>query len=308
MGNKRQKKRKAISPMRRGKIRTFYIIMAPFLLMFFAYRLFPMAWGVYISFTNYSGFNMNNLKFVGWSNYIRAFTDSQAFSSLGRTFLIGLITIPLSMIICNFMAIILSMKVKNVGVYRTLFYIPSIIPAVAVGTIWNGMYLRDGGVINEVIKLLGGEPVNWLGYERIFMSLIIMMLWTAGASVLNNIASIKNISPDLFEAARLDGAGNWKIVTKIILPMMSPMNYMALTTGVINSLQLFGQPLMLSGGGMSSVPIEPVYTYMVHTYQQIFANLRFGYGLALTWIVFVIMVVFTIVNKRVEKKWVHNDE
>lgn len=294
--------------MQRGKTRTFYIIMAPFLLMFLAYRLFPMVWGVYISFTNYSGFNMNNLKFVGWSNYVRAFTDSQAFSSLGRTFLIGVITIPLSMIICNFMAIILSMKVKNVGVYRTLFYIPSIIPAVAVGTIWNGMFLRDGGVINEIIKTFGGEPVNWLGYERIFISLIVMMLWTAGASVLNNIASIKNISQDLFEAARLDGAGNWKIITKIILPMMAPMNYMALTTGVISSLQLFGQPLMLSGGGMSTVPIEPVYTYMVHAYQQIFANLRFGYGLALTWIVFLIMVVFTIVNKRIEKKWVHNDE
>lgn len=294
--------------MQRGEMRAFYIIMAPFLLMFLAYRLFPMAWGVYISFTNYSGFNMNNLKLVGWSNYVRAFTDSQAFSSLGRTFLLGVITIPLSMIICNFMAIILSMKVKNVGVYRTLFYIPSIIPAVAVGTIWNGMFLRDGGVINEMLKLFGGEPVNWLGYERIFMSLIIMMLWTAGASVLNNIASIKNISQDLFEAARLDGAGNWKIITKIILPMMAPMNYMALTTGVINSLQLFSQPLMLSGGGMSSVPIEPVYTYMVHTYQQIFANLRFGYGLALTWIVFLIMVVFTIVNKRIEKKWVHNGE
>ena len=171
MAGKQQIKRKKTSPMQRGKTRTFYIIMTPFLLMFFAYRLFPMVWGVYISFTNYSGFNMNNLKFVGWSNYMRAFTDSQAFSSLGRTFLLGVITIPLSMIICNFMAIILSMKAKNVGVYRTLFYIPSIIPAVAVGTIWNGMFLRDGGVINEIIKTFGGEPVNWLGYDRIFISL-----------------------------------------------------------------------------------------------------------------------------------------
>ena len=168
--------------------------------------------------------------------------------------------------------------------------------------------MRDGGVINEVIKLLGGEPVSWLGYDYIFWALILMMLWGAGGSVLNNIASIKNISQDIFEAARLDGASNFKVITKIILPLTAPMNYMALTTGIINSLQLFSQPIMLGNNGMSSVPLEPVYTYMVHTYQQIFANLRFGYGLALTWVVFVIMIVFTVINKRLEKKWVHVDE
>ena len=302
------KKKKKISPIQRSNNRAFYVIMTPFILMFFAYRLFPMIWGVYISFTNYSGFNINNLKFVGVSNYVHAFTDSQAFSSLGRTFLIGVITIPLSMIICNTMAILLSMKYKLVGVFRTLFYIPSIIPAVAVGTIWNGMYLRDGGVINEIIKICGGEPVNWLGYDYAFKALIIMMLWSSGASVLNNIASIKNIPNDLFEAAKLDGANNMKVILKIILPLTAPMNYMALITGIISSLQLFGQPLLLSGGGMSSVPIKPIYTYMVHTYQQIFANLRFGYGLALTWIVFVIMLVLTLVNQSVSKKWVHVDE
>jgi multiple sugar transport system permease protein len=135
-----------------------------------------------------------------------------------------------------------------------------------------------------------------------------MMLWGAGGSVLNNIAAIKNIPTELMEAARLDGAGNWQLVTKIILPLTTPMNYMALVTGVINSLQLFGQPIMLSGIGMSSVPIKPLYTYMVHTYQQIFVNLRFGYGLALTWVVFIIMVVATQINQWASKKWVHVDE
>lgn len=303
----RAKKRKR-SAMERSNIRTFYIIMMPFLIMFLIYRLFPMIWGVYISFTNYSGFNLGSLKFVGGDNYLHVFTDSQALSSLGRTFLIGLIVIPVSMVICNIMAILLSMKYKFVGIYRTLFYIPSIIPAVAIGTIWNGMYLRDGGVINEVIKLLGGDPVNWMGYDHAFKALIFMMLWSAGGSVLNNIASIKNIPTDLFEAARLDGAGTLQLIIHIILPFTTPMNYMALITGIISSLQLFGEPLLLSGGGMSTVPIEPIYTYMVHTYQQIFANLRFGYGLALTWVVFIIMIVMTLINQRVSNKWVYTEE
>lgn len=303
----RQKKKK-ISALTRNQRRAFYIIMAPFIILFLAYRLFPMAWGVYISFTNYSGFNINSLKFVGLDNYVHVFTDKEAFGSLGRTLLIGVVVVPLSIIICNTMAVLLSLKCKGVGLFRTLFYIPSIIPAVAVGSMWNGMFLRDGGVMNELIKLMGGEPVNWLGYDYAFYALVIMMLWGAGGSVLNNIAAIKNITQDVFEAARLDGAGNWKLVTKIILPLSTPMNYMALVTGIISSMQLFSQPIMLSGTGMSTVPIRPLYTYMVHTYQQIFTKLRFGYGLALTYVVFLIMVGATMFNEWASKKWVHTEE
>ena len=288
--------------MQRSNYRAFYIMMAPFLFMFLVYRLFPMVWGMYISFTNYSGFNMSSMKFVGWGNYIRAFKDSQAFAALGRTFLIGLITVPASMIISTAMAIALSMKFKGVGVLRTIFYMPSILPAVAVGTMWNGMFLRDGGVFNELLKVFGVSPINWLGYDHIFKALIIMLLWGAGGSVLNKIAAIKNISTEMVESAKLDGAGNWGIIRYIILPMTIPMNYMTLGTGIIAALQMFSKPLMLSGVGMSKVPPIPVYTYMVHAYQQIFANLRYGYGLALTWIVFVIMIVLTLITRKIGDK------
>lgn len=303
---RRKGKRKKLSPMQRSNYRAFYIMITPFLLMFLIYRLFPMIWGVYISFTNYSGFNMGSMKNVGWANYARAFSDSQAFSALGRTFLIGVIVVPASMIISTTMAIALSMKFKGVGVLRTIFYMPSILPAVAVGTMWNGMFLRDGGVFNELLKVFGIEPINWLGYDHIFKALIMMLLWGAGGSVLNQIAAIKNISTEMIESAKLDGAGNWGIIRYIILPMTIPMNYMTMVTGIIGSLQMFSQPLMLSGVGMSSVPPMPVYTYMVHAYQQIFANLRYGYGLALTWIVFVIMIVLTLITRKVGDKMSEN--
>lgn len=309
MRGKKVNKKKTNFSLDKSKQRAFYLIMAPFIILFLLYRLFPMIWGLYISFTNYSGFNIDSMKFVGLENYKNVFSDTQALPALGRTLLIGMVVIPLSIIICNTMAILLSMKnLKATGLFRTLFYIPSIIPAVAVGTMWRGMFLRDGGVVNELIKLLGGEPVNWMGYDYAFYALVIMMLWGAGSSVLNNIAAIKNISTELLEAARLDGAGMMQLITKIILPLSAPMNYMALVTGVISSLQLFGQPILLSGIGMASVPIEPLYTYMVHTYQQIFVNLRFGYGLALTFVVFLIMVGATQINEWLSKKWVHVDE
>lgn len=295
------------SAIAKSESRTFYCIMAPFLLLFFVYRLFPMVWGLYISFTNYSGFNLDSMKVVGFKNYIRVFSDNEAMSSLGRTFLIGVIVIPLSIIICNTLATLLMFTKKGVGIYRTLFYIPSIIPVVAVGTMWRGMFLRDGGVFNEIIKLFNGQPVNWMGFDYAGVSLMIMLLWGAGSGLLNNIAAIKNIPKELFEAARLDGANVWHQITRIILPLSSPMNYMALVTGIITSLQLYGQPMTLSGIGMSSVPVKPLYTYMVHAYQQIFVNLRFGYGMALTVVVVVIMVVLTMLNERFSKKWVHID-
>lgn len=276
--NKKEKDSKIPkSAIAKSESRTFYCIMAPFLLLFFIYRLFPMVWGLYISFTNYSGFNLDSMKVVGFKNYIRVFSDNEAMSSLGRTFLIGVIVIPLSIIICNTLAILLMFTQKGVGIYRTLFYIPSIIPVVAVGTMWRGMFLRDGGVFNEIIKLFNGQPVNWMGFDYAGVSLMIMLLWGAGSGLLNNIAAIKNIPKELFEAARLDGANVWQQITRVILPLSSPMNYMALVTGIITSLQLYGQPMTLSGIGMSSVPVKPLYTYMVHAYQQIFVNLRFGY-------------------------------
>lgn len=293
--------------MQKRDTRAFYIIMTPYILMFFAFKIFPMIWGIIMSFTNYSGFNLNNLSFVGLSNYERVFTDSDAFYSFGRVLLIGIIVIPLTMLICNFMAILLSLEIHAVGIFRTLFYIPSIIPAVAIATIWNGMYLRDGGVFNEIIKMFGGEPITWIGYDWAFFSLILMMLWSAGSSVLNNIAAIKNIPTDVYEAAKIDGATLWDRIRYIILPLLTPMNYMALVTGLITTLQLFSEPVLLSGGGMTSVPIRPIYTYMVHTYQQIFVNLRFGYGLALTWIIFAIIMIMTILNQWASKKWVHDD-
>lgn len=308
----RKKKKKAPlktakSAIEKKETKTFYMIMAPFLILFVAYRLFPMAWGVYISFTNFSGFNNDSIKVVGLANYIRVFTDNEALASLGRTFLIGVVVIPLSIIMCNTFAILLSFLKKGVGIYRTLFYIPAILPVVAVGTMWRGIFLRDGGVLNELIKLFHGEPVNWMGYDYAGYALMIMLLWGAGSGLLNNIAAIKNIPMELFEASRLDGANVWQQITKIILPLSSPMNYMALVTGIITSLQMYGQPMTLSGIGMATVPIKPLYTYMVHAYQQIFVNLRFGYGMALTVVVVLIMVTMTMVNEKLSQKWVHID-
>ena len=154
------------------------------------------------------------------------------------------------------------------------------------------------------------ESVNWLGYDYVKMALIIMLLWTAGNGALTNIAAIKGISDDLYEAAEIEGAGIITKTFRITLPMISNMLYMQVLTTIIGTLQLFAQPVLLagaSGEGLVSVPIRPVYTYLVHVYQQIFVNMRFGYGMAMVWVIFAIIMLVTLVLEKTKKLWVYSE-
>ena len=275
--------------------------MAPAIIMFLFSRLWPMIWGIQKSFTNYNGYNIDSFKNVGFDNYKRVLSDSEAIPSLVRTLGIGLIVVPVTLIACNFMAILLTRLTKGLGIYRAIYYIPSILPLISATIMWQGILQKDG-IINAVLGLFGISAVNWLGYDHILYSLIFLMLWGSGAGILNNIAAMQAIPGELYEAAELDGASYFKQVLHITLPLTANMNFLNLTTGIIGSFQLFGEPVLLSGASLTGVPLQPIYTYLVHVYQQIFVNLRFGYGLALTWMVVIITVVATVVVQMINKK------
>jgi len=300
MANKTRRTFKSLS-LKSQEAAAFYILMAPALIMFVLAKLWPFIWGVEKSFTNYNGFNINSLKYVGLANYERVFGDTEAMSALWRTLGIGLIVVPITLIACNAMALLLTSFTRGVGVFRTIYYFPSIVPLVAATTMWQGILMKDG-VLNQVLSVFGLPPVNWLGYDFAKVSLIMLMLWSAGSGILNNIAAIQAIPEDLYEAAELDGASYFQKTRHITLPLTANMNFLNLTTGVIMTLQLFGEPVLLSGASLTGVPLKPIYTYLVHVYQQIFVNLRFGYGLALTWVVFLIIVISTAVVQRINKK------
>ncbi len=283
----------------------FYVLTAPAIIMFLFARLWPLLWGIDKSFTNYNGYNIDSFKYVGWDNYERVFSDSEALPSLVRTLCIGLIIVPLTLIACNFMAILLMSLTKGLGIYRTIYYIPSILPLISATIMWQGILMKDG-ILNAIIKFFGGPDINWLGYDHILGALIFLMLWGSGGGILNNIAAMQAIPSELYEAARLDGASYFQQIMHITMPLIKNMNFLNLTTGIIGSLQLFGEPVLLSGASLTGVPLQPIYTYLVHVYQQIFVNLRFGYGLALTWMVVIIISVSTAIvqgiNKRVNEK------
>lgn len=297
-----------------AKFKAFYIIMIPFVLLFLAINVYPLLWGIYISFTNFTGFNMDDLKIVGLSNYQRVFTDAEALPSIWRTVKIGLITVPGSLIISLAISMLLSQKRPATGLFRTLLYLPAVLPMLAITIMWRQLYAYNGGIFNVILENLGMEKINWFGYDYAYTALIIMMLGGATGGILGNIAAIKNVPNELYEAAEIDGAGPIRKMFKITIPMISNILYMNILMSIINTLQLFAQPVFLSsqtgasGDSITAVPIEPLYTYLVHIYQQIFVNMRFGYGLALVWIIFVIIMIITLIMESTKKFWVFKED
>lgn len=284
---------------------TFYVLVSPFLITFLLFSVFPLVLGFYLSLTNFTGFNFDKIKLIGMSNYARVFTDNDAMYSLVRTFEIGMITVPIGIIVSFLLSLLLIQNIKGQGIFRTIYYLPSIIPGVASALMWKLMFSKDNGIINSFLNIFGVEPVWWLGYDMCTTSLVIMMAWGAAGGILINMAGLKNIPAELYEAAEIDGASGWRKFWKVTLPLFTPILFYNLLMGVIGMLQLFAQPVLLSNGtGLLSVPLRPNYTYVVHIYQQVFGAQRFGYGLALSWVVAIVILVLTIIVMKTSRYWV----
>lgn len=282
----------------------FYAFVSPWLIIFVFLGLLPLFYGLYLSFTNYTGFNFNNLKFIGLDNYRTVFQDSDSMYALGRTLLITVITVPLSVFIGLLLAILLNLKVKGLSWFRTAFYMPSVVPVVSTVLIWKFLFAGEG-LLNEVLTSIHLPKVSWLGYDYATTALIIMLLWGAGGSLLVNLAGLKGIPADLYEAAEIDGATPVRKFFQVTLPLMSHVIFFNLIMGIITTLQMYIQPILLSGTKLLDTPIKPNYLYLVHAFQQIFAFQRFGYGLALIWVLFIAILLLTILVFYSSRYWVY---
>lgn len=305
-----QARRARRSGRARREARWFYIFVAPWLLGFIFLSVFPLAFGLLISLSNYNGYNLSKLRFLGLANYLRVFRDDDVFYALGRTVTFAVISVPLNLLVSFCIALLLTRQVRAVGVFRTLFYLPSIIPIVASAWIWKLMMDNNFGLVNGLLSLARpGTAVPWLS-DWPTMVLVLLSLWvsTGGAMVIF-MAGLQGVPRELEEAALIDGANTFQMFRSITLPLITPVVFYQLVLGIIFSLQVLVEPILLSGSvsgsGMSSIPPRPNYMYMVHTYVQIFANQRFGYGSALLWMLFVLTLVLTIVVFRTSRYWVY---
>ena len=292
----------------RTRTRAFFLFIAPWLIGFIALSVIPLVLGFGVSLTNYDGLNLSTVRFVGPDNYTRAFRDPDVLFSLGRTLLWSVLNTPSWLLVSFLMALILNQKVKGQGFFRTLFYLPTVIPVVASVWIWKIVLDQNFGLLNAAISLFQpGTATGWLTSYAL-QGLTVIAVWGGlGGGMVIFLAGLQNIPSELIDAARIDGAGALSIFRHVTLPLMSPVIFFQLVMALISSFQQLVLPMLLAPGAAGGLfaPPRGTYLYMIHVYRQMFTNLRYGYGTALLWLLFIVVVVLTLVVFRTARYWVH---
>jgi multiple sugar transport system permease protein len=283
---------------RRGRRRagTFYLFIAPWLIGFIGLTLFPLGYALWLSLTNSDGLSPNS-RFIGLRNYGEILSDPQVLQVLGRTGLFTAVTVPTTIVAGLILALMVNRPVPGRAVFRTLLYLPAVVPAVAASLTFKIIFDRDAGAVNAALETVGAKPVTWLTDPYARYVLVLLVLWGVGGCMIISLAGLQDVPKELREAALVDGASSWQAFRNVTVPMISPVMFFQVVTGVIAALQTFVPPVLLAPtvggtGAVSSVP-QGNTLYMVHVYAQYFNSGRFGYASALLWVLFVIVLIIT---------------
>lgn len=277
-----------------------YLYIAPWLIGFFVLTLYPFVVSLLYSFTDYDMFQMD---FVGLKNYKEIFTtDNTAMESLGRTLLYTVVSVPLKLAMALAVALMLNKIRRGRSVFYTVFYLPSILgSSVALAILWKYVFKKDG-LVNLLLGVIGIEGPNWLGNPDLALPVMMLLpLWQMGAPMVIFLAALKNVPTDLTEAARIDGAGPFRIFWKITLPMISPIIFFNAIMQTIEIIQIFTPAYLVTKGG----PVKSTYLYSLYLYDTAFRDMKVGYASALSWILFSIIITFTLVFFSLSGKWVY---
>jgi multiple sugar transport system permease protein len=287
--------------------RTFYLFVSPWILGFLLLTAVPLGYAFAMSLTNFDGAS-SRWRWVGARNYTELLHDAAAWSSLIRTLAYTAIAVPVSVAGGLALAVLLNRRLKAVGLFRTIFFLPSVVPVVAMAIMWRLVFNRDAGILNVIIEKIGVSPITWLVDPAAFYALIILTVWGLGGGMIIMLAALQGVPPELEEAARIDGAGAWQVFRHVTVPMISPVIFFQIVTGTITAFQVFIQPLLLAPsnqlGMVNQVPAS-THLYMVQVYQEYFMRNRFGYGSAMLWMFFVIILLITLVVQRSSRRWVY---
>ncbi|MCH1951707.1 sugar ABC transporter permease [Enterocloster sp. OA13] len=283
--------------------RGLFFIM-PWLIGFLFLQMYPFLASLYYSFTQYSV--LGQPKFIGLGNYIRLFTIDPDFKkSILVTMEYALISVPSKLLFALIVALILNMKLKGINGFRTVYYIPSILGgSVAVSALWRLMFMSDG-ILNKLLELIGLPAVNWLGQAGTAMfTICLLQVWQFGSSMVLFLAALKQIPIDLHEAASIDGAGKMKRFFYITLPIITPIIFFNLIMQTINALQNFTSAFVITNGG----PLKSTYLIGMKLYTEGFSNFKMGYASAISWVLFAIILVFTMFIFKSSDAWVYYED
>nr|WP_261381322.1 sugar ABC transporter permease [Paenibacillus cremeus] len=275
--------------------------ISPWLLGFLVFIIGPMIASLYLSFTNYD--MLSSPEWVGTKNYIHMFTqDPRYWTSLKITFLFVLIAVPLKLAFALFIAMLFNANRRGVGIYRTVYYIPSIIGgSVAVSVMWKQLFGLHGA-LNSGLALLGIAGQDWVTNPNTALwTLITMVVWQFGSPMLIFMAGLKQIPLELYEAAAVDGARPLSNFFRITLPMLTPVIFFNLVMQMIGGFMSFTQSFLVTGGG----PLDRTLFYAVYLYQKAFTNFQMGYASAMAWILLLIIAFLTALVFKSSSLWVY---
>lgn len=297
-------------PWQRYNKWTFYAFIAPWWLGFLVLTVSPLLYALVVSFTNFDGLS-SRWHFIGLRNYQEALIDPTTWYSLSRSFILVLIVVPLSIAGGLGLALLLNQQLRMKGLFRTIFYLPSVVPVVSSAIMWKLIFDRDTGALNALTEHLGLPLLNWLQDPMAFYALIILLLWGLGGGMVISLAGLQSIPTELLESAGVEGANRWQVFRQITIPLLSPILFFQVVTGVIATFNVFIQAQLLviqtagSNDAQSGTVPHSNLLYMVNVWNRFFLNQRFGYGSALLWILFLLVLGLTLVILRSSSFWVY---
>ncbi|RCW77344.1 carbohydrate ABC transporter permease [Saliterribacillus persicus] len=277
-----------------------FMFLLPSLIGLSIFVLYPILASLVMSFTNWDG--LTPMKFNGIENYIQLWKDETFKISLINNFYYTGVSVPLTIIFSVLLAIMMNAKVKGIGVFRVLYFLPNVTAAIAVGVIWSSMFTKEGP-INQVIALFIENPPHWLGSSLWAMpAIIIVSVWKGvGYFAIILLAGLQGIPHHLYEAATIDGANKWKQFIHVTVPVLSPVIFFCTIMAMISSFQVFDTIVAMTEGGPGRATNVLVY----HIYNTAFLDFEFGYASAMSYILFIIILLVTIIQFRTQKRWVH---
>ena len=277
-----------------------FLFISPWLIHFLFLIAFAMLFSFGISLTETD--LLTGAKFVGLANYTRMWDDELFWKAFWVTAYYTFALVPTSIVISLAIALLMNQKIAFQGVWRTLYYLPSVVQGVAVALLWGYVLNPRFGLLNAGLRAIGIEGPNWLYSEQWAVpGFILMGLWGAGGAMLLYLAGLQGIPTPLYEAAEIDGANSWNRFRHITIPMLTPTIYFNLLINIIASFQVFTQVYVLTNGG----PNNATLTQVLYIYRKGFQNFQFGYASALAWVLFLVIMLFTILVVRSSDGWVH---
>ena len=275
--------------------------LSPWLIGFAVFTAIPLGMSLYYSFCDFS--LLQGPVFTGWANYRSLMHDSVFWKVNGNTCLYAVRALPIGLMLALMFALLLNIRIRGQSVYRTLIFLPSLVPAAASAMLWLWLFNTKLGLVNFVLRELGmSDPPGWLTDARFALpSLVLISFWGVGNTVIIFLAGLQDVPQDLYEAAELDGASVLQSLRHVTLPSISPVIFFNLIMGIIGTLQVFTLPFIMTQGG----PARATYLYTEYMYDNAFGYLKMGYASAMAWIQLLIILGLTLLAFSTSRRWVY---